>query len=251
MRLEKFATAIIPSLPIRKKTLANYESAFRCHIGPALGDKSMRSIKRTHIQEMLVGLPPQTAHTVLAVTKTLFREAEHRGLIKDPPTLGVRAPSKIMQPKRFLPFDELKEMNFGKYTKQILFLGAHGLRWGEAVALTDADFRDGRVYINKSIHGPTKSQSGMRSVPQITEFKPLPATPRPLRKVLSPHEVTIHSLRHTYAYLLKSQGVHVTTAQKLLGHSDPRMTMAVYTAVLDDEIDQVGQLLSLVTQWKL
>ncbi len=44
--------------------------------------------------------------------------------------------------------------------------------------------------------------------------------------------------------LLKQQGVHVTTAQRLLGHSDPRVTMSIYTQVLDNEIDDVGLLLS-------
>jgi integrase len=43
--------------------------------------------------------------------------------------------------------------------------------------------------------------------------------------------------------MLKAQGVHVTTAQRLLGHSDPRVTMDVYTRVLDNEIDDVGDLL--------
>ena len=36
----------------------------------------------------------------------------------------------------------------------------------------------------------------------------------------------------------------VATAQRLLGHSDPRVTMNVYTQVLDNEIDDVGLLLS-------
>jgi len=57
---------------------------------------------------------------------------------------------------------------------------------------------------------------------------------------LDPYQVQIHSLRHTYAYLLKSSGVHVTTAQRLLGHSDPKMTLAIYTQVLDHEIDDSG-----------
>ena len=76
-----------------------------------------------------------------------------------------------------------------------------------------------------------------------------PTSPKTLRKVLKPHGVTIHSLRHSYAYLLKQQGVHVTTAQKLLGHSDPRVTMSVYTRVLDDEIDSVGDKLRTVSGW--
>ena len=63
------------------------------------------------------------------------------------------------------------------------------------------------------------------------------------KKVLEPHGITIHSLRHTYAYLLKSKGVHVTTAQRLLGHSDPKVTLAIYTQVLDTEIDDTGALL--------
>jgi integrase len=249
LRFERFAIETIQSLPIRKKTLANYESAFRCHIAPALGEMRIKRIKRANIQEMLAGLPPQTAHTVLAVTKTIFREAQSHGFINESPAIGVRAPTKIIQAKKFIGFEDLKEMSFGKYTTQIKFLGAHGLRWGEAVALTDTDIRDGRIFINKSIHGATKSQSGIRSVPQVSEFKPLPKTPRPLRRALNPHGVTIHSLRHTYAYLLKSQGVHVSTAQKLLGHSDPRVTLAVYTAVLDTEIDDVGAVLSNVVPW--
>ena len=51
----------------------------------------------------------------------------------------------------------------------------------------------------------------------------------------------MHSFRRTYAYLLKTQGIHVTTAQKLLGHSDPIMTLKVYTSVLDSEIDDAGE----------
>jgi integrase len=35
----------------------------------------------------------------------------------------------------------------------------------------------------------------------------------------------------------------VTTAQKLLGHSDPIMTLKVYTSVLDNEIDEAGNIL--------
>jgi len=39
--------------------------------------------------------------------------------------------------------------------------------------------------------------------------------------------------------------VHVTTAQKLMGHSDPMMTLKIYTSVLDDEIDAAGAVLQL------
>ena len=121
------------------------------------------------------------------------------------------------------------------------------LRWGEAVVLTSDDIRGDRVYINKSIHGGTKSQSGNRVVPLVGEFASFPKSPKTLRKVLDPHGIHIHSLRHTYAYILKSQGIHVTTAQKLMGHSDPKITMAIYTRVLDNEIESAGAILRRMT----
>jgi integrase len=239
----EFAEVTIASLPIRKKTRANYRSALKNHIAPSLGNKAINEITRQEIQKIVKSLPPPTAHTVLAVLKTLFREAEDQALIEFAPTIKVKAPTKIIGDRKFITFEDLDQLDFGKYNIQIRFMALHGVRWGEAVALTFEDLRNNRVYINKSVHGSVKSQSGVRSVPLVSEFALFPKTPRPLRKVLDPHEITIHSLRHTYAYFLKSNGVHVTTAQKLLGHSDPRVTMSVYTRVLDDEIDAVGDTL--------
>ena len=64
-----------------------------------------------------------------------------------------------------------------------------------------------------------------------------------MRLAANKHSVTVHSFRRTYAYLLKTQGIHVTTAQRLLGHSDPIMTLKIYTSVLDNEVEDAGQLL--------
>jgi integrase len=66
-----------------------------------------------------------------------------------------------------------------------------------------------------------------------------------MRLAANKHGVTVHSFRRTYAYLLKTQGVHVTTAQKLLGHSDPMMTLKIYTSVLDNEVEEAGNRLRL------
>jgi integrase len=62
----------------------------------------------------------------------------------------------------------------------------------------------------------------------------------PIANALEPYRVTIHSLRKSYAYFLKSNNVHVTTAAKFMGHSNPLVTLKIYTLVLDDEIDQIG-----------
>ena len=49
-----------------------------------------------------------------------------------------------------------------------------------------------------------------------------------------------YSLRKTYAYFLKTNDVHVTTAAKFLGHSDPMVTLKTYTTVLDNEVEHIG-----------
>ena len=243
MKLSLYALQIFTVIPIRKKTLATYQSMFRCHIEGALGNLDLNDISRSDIKRVISNLPPQTAATTLAIIKMIFREALEDGIVEKSPVHGLRGPKVMVAPRRFLTWEELDRINFGKWNHQIRFLALHGLRWGEAVVLTKDDIRDGRIYVTKSIHGATKSLAGMRVVPLIGEFKPLPKHPRTLRKVLAPHGVTIHSLRHTYAYILKKKGVHVTTAQRLLGHSDPKVTLSVYTRVLDSEIDDAAVLL--------
>lgn len=243
MNLNHFAEQVISNLPIRHKTLITYRSMYRCHIEKAIGELDLSEIKRTQIQELIAPLPPQTSHMTLAVLKTIYREATIQGIVEHSPAHGVKGKKVIVAPRKFLTWEEIDKRTFGSYTTQIRFLALHGLRWSEAVALTEDDFRDGRIYVSKSVHGQTKSKAGVRTIPQVSAFKALPKTRRPLRKVLQPHGITIHSLRHTYAYLLKSQGIHVTTAQRLLGHSDPKVTLSIYTQVLDTEIDDTGILL--------
>jgi integrase len=243
MRLENVAIDIIDVLSIREKTKKDYLSALSCHVFPRLGNSQITSISKSDIQEVVRHLEPPIAAKTLAVLKTVFREAIDYGLMEISPALGVRTKPGRAVPRKFLRWEEVKAADFGKYGHQIRFLAAHGLRWSEALALTPLDFKDGRILVTKSIHGETKSKSSVRVIPQLTEFKEFPRSPKTLRNVLDPYGVCIHSLRHTYAYLLKQQGIHVTTAQKLLGHSDSRITLNIYTQVLDEEIDSAGSLL--------
>ena len=120
-------------------------------------------------------------------------------------------------------------------------MALHGLRYGEAAALSEADIKNGRVHINKSKYGKTKTPSGIRSVPLLSEFQSFPKYQDVLAKSLKPYGATVHSLRKTYAYMLKQSGIQVTTAAKLLGHSNPMITLKIYTQVLDTEIDQSGE----------
>jgi integrase len=243
MLFSNFALEIISVLALRAKTKKDYLSALYCHVFPTLGDVELTSITKNEIQEIVRELDPPIAAKTLAVLKTVFREAIDYGHLDVSPTIGVRAKPIRTVPRKFLRWEEVKTADFGKYQSHIKFLAAHGLRWSEALALTPLDFKDDRILITKSIHGESKSKSSVRVIPQLTEFKEFPRSPKTLRNVLDPYGVCIHSLRHTYAYLLKQQGIHVTTAQRLLGHSDSRITLNIYTQVLDEEIDSAGVLL--------
>jgi len=240
VNFEVFCTYVFDILPIRTKTLESYRSAYRCHIQGHFADRGLGEISKSDVLTLISSLTPQTRAKVLAILKTIFREAAQLELIESVPTAGIRNPIPIVAARKFLTWDEIKNADFGAYVTQIQFLALHGLRWGEAVVLTESDIRDGRVYVRRSIHGATKTRAGNRVVPFIGDFEPFPKSPKTLRKVLEPHGVHIHSLRHTYAHILKSQGIHVTTAQKLMGHSSPNTTMSVYTRVLDREIDESG-----------
>ena len=116
------------------------------------------------------------------------------------------------------------------------------MRYGEALALTAADIskaqETGWLTINKSIHGVTKSAKP-RKVPYLGYGTVFPAS-RQFAECMKVHgeHFTIHSLRYTYAHLLKTKGIHPTVAQRLLGHSTITLTLGLYTGVLDEELEQ-------------
>lgn len=244
MLLDAFAFSIWPGLAITKKTRTNYRGAYERNLSKSLGTKPIQEVSKNDVITALDALPPQTKYQTLMVARVLFREALNRELIGSSPVATIKAPRLSVEQGKFLTWEELRKINFGKQTLRIQFLALHGLRYGEAAALTEEDIHDGRVHITKSIHGKTKSAAGVRTVPLMSYFQPYVKYQNTIAKALQPYGVTVHSLRKTYAYMLKSADVHVTTAAKLMGHSNPLITMKIYTAVLDDEIEKTGSALS-------
>jgi integrase len=200
----------------------------------------MATVSRNEFVNILAPLAPQNYFQTLMMLRVLYREALSRELVQESPVASIRPPRIHVQPKKFLTWEEVRDNNFGKYDSHVKFLALHGLRWGEAAALKNSDISDNKVSIKRSIHGATKTMAGIRQVPYFGYFKEFPRTRVPIAKALEPYGVTIHSLRKTYAYFLKSNNVHVTTAAKFMGHSNPLVTLKIYTLVRDDEINLVG-----------
>ena len=240
MLVDEWVETVWKVLQVRPNTLHDYKRLYRRHLQPVIGQIPIDLVTPQLIQVKLLSLPPQTARHTLMLAKTIWREALTYDITQKNPTAKLRTPSIQVTPRKFLTWEEVDALDWGKFNNQIRFLALHGLRWSEAVALTEADIQDGYVLINKSIHGLCKSRSSNRRVPYLGYFSEFPKSYKVLRKAANAHGINIHSLRSTYAYLLKTQQVHVTTAQKLLGHSDPMMTLKVYTRVRDDEVFEVG-----------
>jgi integrase len=243
MLVDEWVETVWQVIGVRKKTLHDYKNLYRRHLQPVIGRCDINEVDIFNLQQKLLSLPPQTGRHCLMVTKTIAREAL---LYKITDTnFAQRLKSRPIQvtPKKFLTWDEVNSLKWGRYDNQIRFLALHGLRWSEAAALTSGDIKDGSVLVSRSVYGACKSRSSVRRVPYLGYFEQFPKSYKPMQQCANLHGVTVHSFRRTYAYLLKTQKIHVTTAQKLLGHSDPMMTLKVYTSVLDNEIDEAGDIL--------
>jgi integrase len=240
LTLDDFAAHCWSNLRVAQKTIANYRGAYLRNVSPFLGKREMSEISTWEFLDVFAPLAAPNYFQTLMATKVLYREAIIRELVAESPVAHVKAPKSRPNPQKFLTWDQVSTTNFGKYDRNIKFLALHGLRWSEAVVLTADDIYNEKVHITKSSYGPTKTTSGIREVPYFGYFAPFPKTRKAIAKSLAVHGVTIHSLRKTYAYFLKTNNVHVTAAAKFLGHSDPLITLKIYTLVLDNEIDEIG-----------
>jgi integrase len=241
MLVDQWVEKVWTILQVRPRTLHDYKRLYKRHLQPLIGSQDLDQVSRADLQIKLLAMPPQTARHTLMLAKTIWREAITYGVVETSPLNRLRTPPIQVTPRKFLTWDEVDLLDWGRYNAQIRFLALHGLRWSEAAALRESDIHDGFVWVNRSVHGLCKSKSSIRKVPYLGYFQNFPRSYKPLQKAANRHGINLHSLRKTYAYLLKTQGLHVTTAQRLLGHSDPLMTLKVYTAVRDDEIDVAGE----------
>lgn len=243
MVVNEWAKTVWTVLNVRPKTIYDYKRLYIKHLDPIIGLSTFDDVNLVALQKKLIDLPPQTSRHTLMVLRVLWREAIKYGKTNNNIVANLKAPTIQFTPKKFLTWDEVDALDWGRYNNQIRFLALHGLRWSEAAAITEDDIHDGFVWVSRSVYGEVKSKTSVRKIPYLGFWEPLPKTYKPMRIAANKHGVTVHSFRRAYAYLLKTKGVHVTTAQRLLGHSDPIMTLKIYTSVLDNEVEDAGNLL--------
>ena len=72
-----------------------------------------------------------------------------------------------------------------------------------------------------------------------------------VREIMEDEDVTIHSLRHTYASFAIAQGADVKTLQMQLGHSSPSITLNTYTALWPERLDDVADAIGVLREREL
>jgi integrase len=171
MLVNEWTETLWSVLNVREKTLRDYKHLYKRHLQALIGDLEIGLVNSKDLQVKLLSLPPQTARHTLMLAKTIWREAENYGVATHNPLSKLKTAPIQITPKKFLTWDEVDSLKWGRYDNQIRFLALHGLRWSEAAALTIGDIKDGSVLISRSVYGACKSKSSVRRVPSRKESR--------------------------------------------------------------------------------
>lgn len=152
---------------IKKTYLRDLESAWRVHVEPQWGDRSLGSIRHSEIQAWVSGLsagdekngvPAKSASVVIRaydLLKQLLDMAVTDGLIRKTPCENITLPKKMVRKRTYLSVEQLLSLAnaSGRYATLVLVLGFCGLRMGEARGLTVDDVKtsESRIAVERSV----------------------------------------------------------------------------------------------------
>ena len=241
MKLDDWAVKCWELIPLAKTTRKSYINRYKGQLSPAFGQYELKDLTTEVVQLWVLDVKPSIAKNYLPVLRTLYREAIKYNMATVNPVIGVMIPKHTPKDTNFVPWDTLKDLDFGRYTELARFMALHGLRYSEALAITEDDIHDGFVHINKSIHGDTTKSGKHRKVPYLGHYERFPRSYKWFLKACRAHGFGPHGLRYTYAHLCKTRGIGPQVAQRLLGHASITLTMDLYTKVLDDELETAAE----------
>lgn len=245
----------------------------------AFQGKTIGSITTDDLQRFFTSLPPSRSRDLCSVyVGQLFKKAFVTSVIKKNPFEQVEIKKHAPQKRSALTLDEQAAfLAVAKSSVHFLlyrFLLSSGLRIGEALALSPADLKDGKVNVSKDIVflnrkeiiQPPKSKAAFRSVPvpqdiydimqKVKTERIFPCTYAAINTALKKlskklgFTVSAHILRHTYATRLEEAGIPPKIKQYLLGHATIDITQNVYTDAQSDYINSVSDKIRAVFDTK-
>lgn len=163
-------------------TRRDYAAILRRSIAPSLGSIPITILTRDDVARWVntqSDVRPKTVMNRHGLLSAALTSAVRDELIPSNPAVGVRMPRAVEEEMTFLTQDEfarLVRLTPPRWRALVLFLGATGMRWGEATALTvgavDIDAREIRVtQAWKETRGagqrlgPPKTKRGRRTIP--------------------------------------------------------------------------------------
>lgn len=169
--------------PLRPTTLTRYEQSLRLNIYPRLGELSLTSIRRSHIQAMVSWLSerlsPNGVRFNVVVAGSVFKAAILDRRLAVSPCTGVKLPQlpkdrvEVMTTEQVLLLEEAMPSAW----RAIVVLGAGaGLRQGEALGITQdrIDFLRRQLRVDRQLINlareeprlaPVKTSSSVRTIP--------------------------------------------------------------------------------------
>ena len=228
-----------------------------------IASKKLNSLTSIELQRFLNGIEaPRKREKIYEYLKDALTKATKNKIIKDNPIEAVERPKVKKKKSRALTREEerlfieaCKQSNQGDLLLLCLY---QGLRLGEAVALTydDVDFANNTISISKSVDScgeltTPKTETSIRVMPLFKRTQTLlnqdgrgnvfkynrkvyQNAMLKICKSIGLKNISIHSLRHTFATRCAEAGIAAKVVQKWLGHSTIDMTMNVYTHVNND-----------------
>lgn len=145
---------------LRATTLEGYESALRCHVLPAWGDREVESITYEELQAWVDDFTlPGAAEKAFKTFRQVFRWALRRKQLRIwDVTQGIELPRKPLVRRQTLTADQERETLRGivgqPFEAAVLLGSALGLRRCEACAvrIEDIDWRSGWVHVHRGLH---------------------------------------------------------------------------------------------------
>jgi integrase len=240
-------------------------------IGPEEVQRFISSIK----------LSAKTAKNLFATLQMLFKSARTWGYVAHDPVSGIVLPKRHRVARRFFSVEEALRILAGAPEPYHTFYGLAletGLRAGELCGLrvSDFDFDRGLVSIGQSVwrgkFQSPKSENALRCFTLsrgllghvanfLKQWRPNERGPLfvtrngtpwdanlvvkrklyPLLDSLGIERGGLHAFRHTNSTLMDRLGVPLKVRQQRLGHSDPSLTLGVYTHVASEDDERVAE----------
>jgi integrase len=143
---------------MKASSLRAYELAWRNHVAPHWSSAHLADVRYSDVAAWVADLSArrgaETVRAAFAVLARILDDAVRDRMLASNPARWCKLPKAPRRPNVYLSAEQLHRLadESGRYRSLVLLLGAGGLRWGEAAALTvgDVNFLRRRIDLHRN-----------------------------------------------------------------------------------------------------